>query len=68
MFGFKHLQHERVINAKKILDSGKYGKLLWMRGRYGKSKGRLKNESFLLKGHFQKPCIFLSIGADLIRA
>lgn len=37
MFGFNHRHHESVIRAKRLIDSGKYGKLLWMRGRYGKS-------------------------------
>ena len=37
MFGFNHRHHESMIYAKKLIDSGKYGKVLWMRGRYGKS-------------------------------
>jgi len=37
MFGFNHRHHESMIYAKKIIDSGEYGKILWMRGRYGKS-------------------------------
>ena len=37
MFGFNHRHHDSVIHAKKLIDSGKYGRLLWMRGRYGKS-------------------------------
>ncbi len=37
MFGFNHRHHDSVIYAKKVIDSGKLGKVLWMRGRYGKS-------------------------------
>jgi predicted dehydrogenase len=37
MYGFNHRQHGSVRKAKALLDSGAYGKLLWMRGRYGKS-------------------------------
>jgi len=37
MFGFNHRHHESMIYAKKLIDSGEYGKVLWMRGRYGKS-------------------------------
>jgi len=37
MFGFNHRHHESMIMSKQIIDSGKFGKLLWMRGRYGKS-------------------------------
>ena len=37
MFGFNHRHHDSVIYAKEVIDSGELGKLLWMRGRYGKS-------------------------------
>jgi len=37
MFGFNHRHHESMITAKSLIDSGEYGKILWLRGRYGKS-------------------------------
>ncbi|MBU0686388.1 MAG: Gfo/Idh/MocA family oxidoreductase [Candidatus Margulisbacteria bacterium] len=37
MFGFNHRHHESTLHAKKLIDSGEYGRILWMRGRYGKS-------------------------------
>lgn len=37
MYGFNHRHHESVRRAKKMIDSGVYGRILWMRGRYGKS-------------------------------
>ena len=37
MFGFNHRHHESMIHAKKLIDSEEYGKILWLRGRYGKS-------------------------------
>ena len=37
MFGFNHRYHESVRTAKQHVDSGEYGRILWMRGRYGKS-------------------------------
>lgn len=37
MFGFNHRYHESVRTAKRYIDSGEYGRILWMRGRYGKS-------------------------------
>lgn len=37
MYGFNHRHHNAVIKMKKLIDSGEYGKVLWMRGRYGKS-------------------------------
>lgn len=36
-YGFNHRYHYSVIEAKKLIDSGKMGKLLWLRGVYGKA-------------------------------
>ena len=37
MYGFNHRQHGSIKLAKEAVDSGEFGKVLWMRGRYGKS-------------------------------
>ncbi len=37
MYGFNHRHHESIRVMKRLVDSGSYGRLLWMRGRYGKS-------------------------------
>jgi 1,5-anhydro-D-fructose reductase (1,5-anhydro-D-mannitol-forming) len=42
MFGFNHRHHGSVVKMKNIIESGTMGKVLWMRGRYGKEV----NESF----------------------
>lgn len=36
-YGFNHRYHYSVMEAKKIIDSGSMGKLLWLRGVYGKA-------------------------------
>lgn len=36
-YGFNHRYHYSVMEAKKIIDSNIMGKLLWMRGVYGKA-------------------------------
>ena len=36
-YGFNHRYHYSVIEAKKLIESGTMGKLLWMRGVYGKA-------------------------------
>ena len=36
-FGFNHRYHQTVMLAKEKISTGKYGEILWMRGRYGKS-------------------------------
>lgn len=37
--GFNHRHHFGIMEAKKIVESGKYGRILWMRGVYGKGQG-----------------------------
>lgn len=37
MYGFNHRHHGSLKKTKALVDSGEYGKILWMRGRYGKS-------------------------------
>ena len=37
MYGFNHRHHESIQYMKKLIDSNEYGKVLWIRGRYGKS-------------------------------
>jgi predicted dehydrogenase len=36
MYGFNHRHHRSIQKMKSIVDSGELGKVLWMRGRYGK--------------------------------
>jgi len=38
-FGFNHRYHGAVMEAKSLVESGRFGKVLWMRGIYGKSGG-----------------------------
>ena len=37
MYGFNHRHHDSIIRMKEVVDSGEFGRVLWMRGRYGKS-------------------------------
>jgi len=36
MYGFNHRHHESIRRMKQILTAGELGRILWMRGRYGK--------------------------------
>ncbi|MCH2154702.1 MAG: Gfo/Idh/MocA family oxidoreductase [Opitutales bacterium] len=36
MYGFNHRHHGSIQKMKHIVDEGSMGKILWMRGRYGK--------------------------------
>jgi predicted dehydrogenase len=40
MFGFNHRYHPGVLRAKSIVDSGRMGKIVALRGLYGKSGGK----------------------------
>jgi predicted dehydrogenase len=46
--GFNHRYHFGIMEAKKIVDSGEYGKILWMRGIYGKAEGSGNPEEWRL--------------------
>lgn len=37
MYGFNHRHHTSIKHMKALIDGGEYGRVLWMRGRYGKS-------------------------------
>lgn len=37
MYGFNHRHHGSIKQIKKYIESNEYGKIIWMRGRYGKS-------------------------------
>ena len=37
MYGFNHRHHDSIQMIKKIVDNKEFGRILWMRGRYGKS-------------------------------
>jgi len=39
MFGFNHRYHPGILEAKNFIESGKFGKILFLHGTYGKSGG-----------------------------
>lgn len=45
-FGFNHRFHYGILEAKAIVDSGRYGKILWARGIYGKAGGLTFEDSW----------------------
>ena len=40
MFGFNHRYHPGIVKAKVMIDSGRFGRLINLRGLYGKSGGK----------------------------
>jgi predicted dehydrogenase len=37
MYGFNHRHHGSIMQMKEIVESNEYGRVIWIRGRYGKS-------------------------------
>jgi 1,5-anhydro-D-fructose reductase (1,5-anhydro-D-mannitol-forming) len=66
MFGFNHRHHESMLHAKKLIDSGEYGKILWMRGRYGKSVDEKFFSNWRSKKDLAGGGIFLDQGIHML--
>jgi 1,5-anhydro-D-fructose reductase (1,5-anhydro-D-mannitol-forming) len=75
MYGFNHRHHESVQNMKKIIDGQEFGRVLWMRGRYGKSvdesfynnwrsKKNLAGGGILIDQGIHMLDLFLYLGGD----
>ena len=78
MYGFNHRHHDSVIRMKEIVDRQEYGRVLWMRGRYGKSvtsdyfnewraKKELAGGGILLDQGIHMLDLFLYLGGDFDR-
>ena len=66
MFGFNHRYHGSVREAKSIIDSGRLGRILWMRGVYGKSGGVGFEESWRSKREVAGGGILLDQGIHML--
>ena len=74
-YGFNHRQHDSVIRMKELIDSEQFGRVLWMRGRYGKSvtkdfykdwraKKNLAGGGILMDQGIHMLDLFLYLGGD----
>jgi 1,5-anhydro-D-fructose reductase (1,5-anhydro-D-mannitol-forming) len=66
MFGFNHRHHESIRYAKKIIDSQKFGSVLWMRGRYGKSVPNNFYSDWRSKREYSGGGIFIDQGIHML--
>lgn len=66
MFGFNHRHHESILQAKKAVDSGEYGRIIWMRGRYGKSVDKNFFSGWRAKKELAGAGIFLDQGIHMV--
>ena len=66
MYGFNHRQHESIQHIKKLIDSKEYGKVLWMRGRYGKSVNKTFFDTWRAKKELAGGGILLDQGIHML--
>lgn len=66
MFGFNHRYHPGILRAKELIESGRLGKLLWLRGVYGKSGGKNFRSSWRNKKEVSGGGILLDQGIHMI--
>jgi len=66
MFGFNHRHHDSMIYAKKVIGSGELGKILWLRGRYGKSVNKDFHQGWRAKHKIAGGGIFLDQGIHML--
>ena len=66
MYGFNHRHHESFVHMKKLIDSGEYGKVLWLRGRYGKSVDASFFETWRAKKKYAGGGILLDQGIHML--
>lgn len=66
MYGFNHRHHESIIHTKRIIDSGDFGRILWLRGRYGKSVDRNFFSNWRSKKEIAGGGIFLDQGIHML--
>ncbi len=75
MYGFNHRHHGSIQKIKQIVDDGSMGKILWMRGRYGKevdedyftgwrAKPELAGGGIMLDQGIHMLDLFLHLGGD----
>ncbi len=66
MYGFNHRHHVSIKKMKEIITSGEMGKVLWMRGRYGKEVDQKFFEGWRAKRELSGGGIMLDQGIHML--
>jgi predicted dehydrogenase len=66
MYGFNHRHHASIRAMKALVESGHYGRVLWMRGRYGKSVDHTYFDSWRAKKDLAGGGILLDQGVHML--
>ncbi len=65
-FGFNHRYHQALIEAKSIIDRGRLGEIMWMRGVYGKGGGPKYDQSWRNKRELAGGGILIDQGIHMV--
>jgi 1,5-anhydro-D-fructose reductase (1,5-anhydro-D-mannitol-forming) len=65
-FGFNHRYHPAIMKAKELVDSGDFGPILWLRGRYGKNVDPDFKNSWRSKRELSGGGIFIDQGIHML--
>ncbi|EDY81285.1 Oxidoreductase family, NAD-binding Rossmann fold protein [Verrucomicrobiia bacterium DG1235] len=66
MYGFNHRHHASIDKMKTMIDSGELGKILWMRGRYGKEVDESYFDTWRAKPELAGAGIMLDQGIHML--
>ena len=66
MYGFNHRHHGSIKQMKKLVDEKTFGKVLWMRGRYGKSVDKTYYNNWRAKRKFAGGGILIDQGIHML--
>ncbi len=66
MYGFNHRHHASIQKMKSLIESGELGKILWMRGRYGKEVDEAYFDTWRAKPELAGAGIMLDQGIHML--
>lgn len=66
MYGFNHRHHQSIQLIKQFIETDRFGEILWMRGRYGKSVDKSFFDSWRAKKQFAGGGILLDQGIHML--
>ena len=66
MYGFNHRHHDSIKKMKILIDEREFGKVLWMRGRYGKSVDEKYYDNWRAKRKYAGGGILIDQGIHMI--
>ena len=66
MYGFNHRHHSSIKKMKKLIDGKDFGKVLWMRGRYGKSVDKTFYNNWRAKKKYAGGGILIDQGIHML--